>query len=673
MTTDVSRVFADCSYCKGNTGVFGRFYSMQLPLIVNFLLHIGYNSVIVTAVVVCGHGCVASGKTDDCPFALYGVNNRVGDRRLQINLCLVVRRPPIRRVARRFACVQLLFCFQELLIRERTDLVFLLRGQCVVCRFGFVVLRTFSPRNRVGQGVNQCRNPGNLQLGDFRRCVGDPFPHSRADFGFCAKLGELIQRALRVCDDLLVRKCQVGRILRKLVCGGCYLRNSSKDRQSPIASHELVVVIFAETVLWTFAQRLIETICRFHVLRIRKRQLRGIRQTGNDCLQIFEITLNDNADGVPCRRAGFVHAGPTSFADTDVDDVTGRDLHTAATGVAAVLIIVIIEIHTRLIVLVRRFVGNRNSRLRLRNLQDIVRHAGGERSRRERTASDVQGFERRAGIAPRAAEISAERGRVHDVDVIAVLQRTIRGAEAVEALVHEPVVQRTHPTGVAAAGKLCKRAAVLLDRSQVGNGVVICATLPVILLALKCLENHGHHAVLIGQVIPAVDELTFQLSREGFTLERRVFDDHMDTANNICILERIVRADVAGFAVLILGRNRGHSVDRGFSCGGNVGCVVVRIVNSCQASVLCCDELCPVLSGIIRFVVGVELSQNSFLRCFSRLIERLCLCPGDRDRYILIGHGKGLQTRPELNIDPLIVLAFVLLAVAVKVGVVDRQ
>ena len=239
---DVSRVFADCSYCKGNTGVFGRSYSMQLPRIVNFVLHIGYDSVIVTAVVACGHGCVASGKTNDCPLALYGVNNRVGDRRLQIGLCLVVRRLPIRRGARRFACVQLLFCFQELLIRDRADLVFLFLGQCVVCRFGFVVLRTFSLRNWVGQSVDQRFNPGNLQLGDLRGRIGDSLPHGGADFGFCAKLGELIQCSLCVCDDLLVSKRQVGRILRKLVCGGCYLRNSSKDRQSLIASHELVVV-----------------------------------------------------------------------------------------------------------------------------------------------------------------------------------------------------------------------------------------------------------------------------------------------------------------------------------------------------------------------------------------------------------------------------------------------
>ena len=196
----------------------------------------------------------------------------------------MVRRLPIRRGARRFACVQLLFCFQELLIRDRADLVFLFLGQCVVCRFGFVVLRTFSLRNWVGQSVDQRFNPGNLQLGDLRGRIGDSLPHGGADFGFCAKLGKLIQRALRVCDDLLVSKRQVGRILRKLVCGGCYLRNSSKDRQSLIASHELVVVGGIEISFLTFVQRLIETICRFDVLRVRKRQLRGIWQTGNECL-----------------------------------------------------------------------------------------------------------------------------------------------------------------------------------------------------------------------------------------------------------------------------------------------------------------------------------------------------------------------------------------------------
>ena len=341
---------------------------MQLSSSVNMAVHIGYNFVIIAAVVVCGHGCVASGKTDDCPFALYGVNNRVGDRRLQINLCLAVRRLPICRVARRLACIQLLFCFQELLIRERTDLVLLCLGQCVICRFGFFVLRTFSLRDRVGQSVNQCLNPVDLQLGDLRGCVGDLLPHGGTDFAFCVKRSKLIQCSLCVCDDLLVGKRQVGGILRKFVCGGRYLGNSSEDRQSLIASHELVVVIFAETVLFTSVQRLIETVCRFNVLCVRKRQLRGIRQTGNDFVQVLKITLHDNADGVLCCRAGFVHAGPTCFADTDVDDVTGRDLHTAATVVAAVLIIVIVEIHPRLIVLVCRFVRNRNSRIRLRNL-----------------------------------------------------------------------------------------------------------------------------------------------------------------------------------------------------------------------------------------------------------------------------------------------------------------
>ena len=242
MTADVSRVFADCSYCKGNTGVFGRFYSVQLSLIVNLVVHIGYNLVIIAAVVVCGHGCVASGKTDDCPFTLYGVNDRAGNRRFQIGLRLAVRCLPICRVARRLTCIQLLFCFQELLIRERTDLVLLRLGQCVVCRFGFVVLRTFSLGNRVGQSVDQSFNPVNLQLGDLRGCVGDLLPHGGADFAFCVKRSKLIQRGLCVCDDLLVGKRQVGGILRKFVCGGRYLGNSSEDGQSLIASHELVVV-----------------------------------------------------------------------------------------------------------------------------------------------------------------------------------------------------------------------------------------------------------------------------------------------------------------------------------------------------------------------------------------------------------------------------------------------
>ena len=292
-------------------------------------------------------------------------------------------------------------------------------------------------------------------------------------------------------------------------------------------------------------------------------------------------------------------------------------------------------------------------------MQDIVRHAGGERSRRERTASDVQGFERRAGIAPRAAEISAERGRVHDVDVIAVLQRTIRGAEAVEALVHEPVVQRTHPTGVAAAGELCKRAAVFLDRSQVGNGVVICATLPVILLALKCLEDHGHHAVVFGQVIPVVDELFFQRSREGFTLERRVLDDHVDAADDLGILERVVPADSAGRTTLIFGRDRSHRVDRGFSCGGNFSCGFARSDCS-QTVVLCLFELCPVLTGVVRLDVGVELGQNSLFRGVSCLLKRFSLCPADRDRYILIGHCELRIGVIKLHVDCLRVFALVL-------------
>ena len=193
-----------------------------------------------------------------------------------------------------------------------------------------------------------------------------------------------------------------------------------------------------------------------------------------------------------------------------------------------------------------------------------------------------------------------------------------------------------------------------------------------IFLALKRLENHGHHAVVFGQVIPVVDELTFQLSREGFTLERRVLDDHVDAADDLGILERVFPADSAGRTTLIFGRDRSHRVDRGFSCGGN-GCCVFSFSDGVQTGIFRRDELCPVLSGIIRFVVGVELSQNSLFRGVSCLLKRFSLCPADRDRYILIGHGKGLQTGPELNIDPLIVLAFVLLAVAVKVGVVDRQ
>ena len=285
MTAYAGGIFANGSQRKDDTGVLCRFVPrrIELPIRIDICLYIGHNTVVIAVVVAVCDACVTARQTKHRPFAVGRTNLRSGNRLLDVGKRLF-QILAIAGVLARIALFQFFKRIQQLLICDRTNLVFLLLRQCIVSCFGFFDLCAIRFCNLVGQRVDQRSNPVNLQLRDLRGCIGDSLPHGSADFGFCAELGKLIQCGLRVCDNLLVGKRQVGGILRKFVRGGCCLGNSSEDGKSLIASLELFEIIRSKISFLLIIQCLIETVCCFDVLCVRKRQLRRSRQTGNECL-----------------------------------------------------------------------------------------------------------------------------------------------------------------------------------------------------------------------------------------------------------------------------------------------------------------------------------------------------------------------------------------------------
>ena len=216
---------------------------------------------------------------------------------------------------------------------------------------------------------------------------------------------------------------------------------------------------------------------------------------------------------IPCTgvvaglRLLLVHAGPCVFAAAHIDGVARRNGdHLRPLEEAAALLIggdLFVQEDLRQIVLV----GGGGRQLQVgalavdgqRVLVGITSLAGGEPGQ-QLAALDVQRRKGGVGVVPCTAQIGAQAlTGIHDADHVAVAQRAVLHGELLEAEVGEPVVQRAHPAGFAAAVHLGQS----LDR---GDIAILRAGLGEVLL-LQRRHDAVHHGAVGVQVDPLIHQL----------------------------------------------------------------------------------------------------------------------------------------------------------------------
>ena len=216
---------------------------------------------------------------------------------------------------------------------------------------------------------------------------------------------------------------------------------------------------------------------------------------------------------IPCTgvvaglRLLLVHAGPCVLAAADVDGVARRNGdHLRPLEEAAALLIggdLLVQEDLRQIVLV----GGGGRQLQVgalavdgqRVLVGVTGLAGGEPGQ-QLAALDVQRRKGGVGVVPCTAQIGAQAlTAIHDADHVAVAQRAVLHGELLEAEVGEPVVQRAHPAGFAAAvhlGQSLDRGDIAILRAGLGESVL-----------LQHRHDAVHHGAVGVQVDPLVDQL----------------------------------------------------------------------------------------------------------------------------------------------------------------------
>ena len=327
-------------------------------------------------------------------------------------------------------------------------------------------------------------------------------------------------------------------------------------------------MVFAEKRLICVGQGFEQVHSHADISGIVQRQAVRSGKIVNELHNIVCTAALDNLNGVLCGGAAVIHAAPCTLTNADVDHVArGHRQHIAA-HVAAVLILIGIEIHPRLIVFVCGGKADAHAGFFLRDRQHIVCRCAGERRGQLQTAADGQRAQRGIHAAPCAANVNAELCGVHETDFVAVFQLAVGATEVGEAGIDEPIVQRTHPAGVRAAGKLCERVTAFFDRRKIRCTVVIAATVPCIFLAVERLERNGHHAVVRSQIVIPVNDGVLQVVRQRLIQIRRVLDDNMDAPDNLGIGVRIMLANLTGFRGMSDCRHLLHCGD-GLLSGGN--------------------------------------------------------------------------------------------------------
>ena len=140
------------------------------------------------------------------------------------------------------------------------------------------------------------------------------------------------------------------------------------------------------------------------------------------------------------------------------------------------------------------------------------------KGRAQLTGAEGQGLHRLDVIVPAAAQVGAVAiAGIHDPDLVAGSQRSGRHGEGPKALVGEPVVQGSHPTGHGAAVEFTQT----FDRADV---VVLGACL-LVAVHFQCLYNTAHHGRIFIQIYPFLHQCPFPGSALGFRVGGVLHDD----------------------------------------------------------------------------------------------------------------------------------------------------
>ena len=225
------------------------------------------------------------------------------------------------------------------------------------------------------------------------------------------------------------------------------------------------------------------------------------------------VRLHLHVDGVDlCRLIIAVHIGPAGIAALDGD---GGTVHSGNHRRA--LILRLAHIGPDLIVLVAGGGGDQHAVGPLVHRQGIVVGVLVE-FRAQLTGAEGQILDRLVIVVPAAAQVGAVAiAGIHDPDLVAGSQRSVRHGEGPKALVGEPVVQGAHPTGHGAAVEFTQT----FDRADV---VVLGACLLAAVL-FQCLYHTAHHGRIFIQIYPFLHQCPFPGSALGFRVGGVLHDD----------------------------------------------------------------------------------------------------------------------------------------------------
>ena len=225
------------------------------------------------------------------------------------------------------------------------------------------------------------------------------------------------------------------------------------------------------------------------------------------------VRLHLHVDGVDlCRLIVVVHIGPAGIAALDGD---GGTVHSGNHRRA--LILRLAHIGPDLIVLVAGGGGDQHAVGPLVHRQGIlmgVRVEGGG----QLTGAEGQGLHRLDVIVPAAAQVGAVAiAGIHDPDLVAGSQRSVRHGEGPKAVVGEVIVQGAHPAGHAPAVEFTQT----LDRAD----VVVLGTCLLAAVLFQCLYNTAHHGRIFIQIYPFLHQCPFPGSALGFRVGGVLHDD----------------------------------------------------------------------------------------------------------------------------------------------------
>ena len=225
------------------------------------------------------------------------------------------------------------------------------------------------------------------------------------------------------------------------------------------------------------------------------------------------VRLHLHVDGVDlCRLIAFVHGGPAGIAALDGD---GGTVHSGNHRRA--LILRLAHIGPDLIVLVAGGGGDQHAVGPLVHRQGILVGVL-MKGRAQLTGAEGQPLDRLVIVVPAAAQIGAVAiAGIHDPDLVAGSQRSVRHGEGPKAVVGEPIVQGSHPAGHGAAVEFTQT----FDRADV---VVLGACLLAAVL-FQCLYNTAHHGRIFIQIYPFLHQCSFPGSALGFRVGGVLHDD----------------------------------------------------------------------------------------------------------------------------------------------------